>query len=230
MNKGTILVIDDEKDLLELVRANLERNGFDVVTAADGRSGLEVARRRSPNLIILDLMMPGIDGLEVCREIRGDEKIQLIPVIMLTARAEEADRVVGLEIGADDYVVKPFSPRELLARVKAHLRRNAVSQSSAQLRVGDLLIDPERHRVTYRGALISLTATEFRILRLLMRKAGVVLSRQVMISGVLGDHAAVTDRTIDVHITSLRRKLGEAGELIETIRGFGYRLSDEGDE
>jgi two-component system phosphate regulon response regulator PhoB len=230
MVKSTILVIDDEKDLLELLRGNLQRDGFEVLTASDGKAGLEAARSKLPNLIILDLMMPGLDGLEVCREVRRDERTRSIPIIMLTAKAAEADRVVGLELGADDYVVKPFSPRELVARVKAHLRRAVSIRENCELRVGPLMIDPSRHRVALRGQPASLTAAEFRILHLLMSRAGVVLSRQQIISAVLGTHAAVTDRTIDVHITSLRRKLGDGGDLIETVRGFGYRLKDQSEQ
>ena len=226
-NKGTILVIDDEKDLIELVRYNLEKEGFDAIAASDGQAGLEIARGHKPDLIVLDLMMPGMDGLEVCRRLRGDERTRRIPVIMLTAKATEADRVVGLELGADDYVTKPFSPRELVARVKAILRRTASHAEPGQvIRHGDLLIDPVRHEVTFGAKPISLTATEFRILQFLASKPGRVLSRDDIIDAALGRDANVFDRTIDVHMTAIRRKLGRGSEQIETIRGFGYKFRD----
>jgi two-component system phosphate regulon response regulator PhoB len=229
MHKGTVLVIDDEKDLIELVRYNLEKEGFDVVAATDGRSGLDIATRHRPELIVLDVMMPGIDGLEVCRQLRGAEPTRQIPVIMLTARVSEADRIVGLELGADDYVTKPFSPRELVARVKAVLRRSAPNHNREEekiLRHGDLAIDPARHEVTAEGKPVSLTATEFRILQYMASRPGRVLSRDEIIDAALGRGAVVLDRTIDVHITAIRRKLGRAGEMIETVRGFGYKLRD----
>ncbi len=230
MSKGTILVIDDEKDLVELVRSNLERDGFDVAAAHDGSTSLQQAKRTLPNLILLDIMMPGMDGLDVCREIRADSRTRSIPVIMLTARAEETDKVVGLELGADDYMTKPFSPRELVARVKAQLRRNSPQQTDSELRVGRLIIDPTRHRTSYGGSEVSLTAGEFRILHYLAQKAGAVRSRGDIIASVLGPNAVVTDRTIDVHVTALRRKLGAGGDQIETVRGFGYRLKEESPE
>jgi two-component system phosphate regulon response regulator PhoB len=230
MSKGTILVIDDEVDLIELLRANLEREGFEVISSSAGKDALDLARRKMPSLILLDLMMPGMDGLEVCRNIRGDSRTSGIPVVMLTAKAAEADRIVGLELGADDYVTKPFSPRELIARVKAHLRRSSPQTNTNELRIGLLSIDSERLRVTYSGTTVKLTAAEFRILHLLAKKAGRVLSRSEIISGALGANAVVTDRTIDVHITSLRSKLKEGSEQLETVRGFGYRLKDESSE
>ena len=229
MHKGTVLVIDDEKDLIELVRYNLEKEGFDVVAATDGRSGLDIASRHRPELIVLDVMMPGVDGLEVCRQLRGAEPTRQIPLIMLTARASEADRVVGLELGADDYVTKPFSPRELVARVKAVLRRSAPSDAREEgriLRHGDVVVDPARPEVRAEGKPVSLTATEFRILQYLASRPGRVLSRDEIIDAALGRGAVVLDRTIDVHITAIRRKLGRAGEMIETVRGFGYKLRD----
>jgi two-component system alkaline phosphatase synthesis response regulator PhoP len=226
MNK-TILVIDDEKDLLELVRYNLEKEGYDVICASDGETGLDIAMRHKPALIMLDLMMPGKDGLEVCRQLRTDHRTNRVPIIMLTAKATEADRVVGLELGADDYVVKPFSPRELVARVKAVLRRIASQQEpTATLGDAELSIDLSGHEVTAHGTRIQLTATEFRILQFLASHAGKVSSRDEIIDAALGRDAAIFDRTIDVHITSIRRKLGKAGEKIETVRGFGYKFRD----
>ncbi|MDB5320948.1 MAG: two component transcriptional regulator, winged helix family [Phycisphaerales bacterium] len=229
MNKGTILIIDDEKDLVELVRYNLvEKEGYDVISAKDGPSGLEIAQKHKVDLIVLDLMMPGMDGLEVCRRLRADARTSRVPLIMLTAKATEADRIVGLELGADDYITKPFSPRELVARVKAILRRTAVQADPTDVvRHGDLSIDLTRHEVTVAGKPIALTATEFRILHFLATKPGRVLSRDDIIDAALGRDANVFDRTIDVHITAIRRKLGPSGaERIETIRGFGYKFRD----
>lgn len=228
MSKGSILVIDDEKDLIELVRYNLEREGFDVIVATDGKSGLEIATRHKPDMIVLDLMMPGMDGLEVCRQLRNDGRTIRIPVIMLTAKAAETDRIVGLELGADDYITKPFSPRELTARVKAVLRRTAMQEQPAQIiRHGDLVIDVSRHEVVSQNVRVSLTATEFRILQFLVSRAGRVLSRDQIIDAALGQDTAVYDRTIDVHMTAIRKKLGKSGERIETVRGFGYKFSDQ---
>src|SRR5438105_10279454 len=225
MRKGTILVIDDEKDLIELVRYNLEKEGYDVIAATDGQSGLEVIRRHRPDLVVLDLMMPGMDGLQVCQQLRADARTGRTPVIMLTAKATEADRIVGLELGADDYVTKPFSPREVVARVKAVLRRSAAQQATPEvIRNGELVIDLNGHEVTFRGARVSLTATEFRILQFLATRPGRVFSRDEIIDAALGNEAAVFDRTIDVHITAIRRKLGTGGERIETVRGFGYKF------
>lgn len=225
--KGTILVIDDEPDIIELVRYNVEREGFGVIAATDGREGLRIAKQHRPDLIILDVMMPGMDGLEVCRELRKDADTERTPVIMLTARAAESDRVVGLELGADDYITKPFPPREMVARVKAVLRRTQYqSEDKASIRQGGLVVDPARHEVTWEGEPVSLTATEFRIVQFLATRAGRVLSRDEIIDAALGRDTAVFDRTIDVHITSIRKKLGAGGQQIETIRGFGYKFRD----
>jgi two-component system, OmpR family, alkaline phosphatase synthesis response regulator PhoP len=228
MGKGTILIIDDEKDLLELVRYNLEKEGFNAILTSDGRSGLEIAAKHTPDLIVLDIMMPGMDGLEVCNRLRADARTKRVPVIMLTARAAEADRVVGLEIGADDYVVKPFSPREFVARVKAVLRRTRSQEEPPEvIRAGDVTIDLQRHEVTCGGKPVELTATEFRILQALAGRPGRVLSRDEIIDAAIGDDTNVFDRTIDVHITSIRRKLG-GGDQIETVRGFGYKFREAG--
>lgn len=226
MSKGTVLVIDDEKDLIELVRYNLEREGFDVLAATDGKAGLNLATQQQPDVVVLDVMMPGMDGLEVCRQLRADSRTQRLPVIMLTAKVAETDRIVGLEMGADDYVTKPFSPRELVARVKAILRRAASQEQSQIIRQGKLLIDLTRHEVSYDATPVALTATEFRILHFLVARPGRVLSRDEIIDGALSRDAAIFDRTIDVHITALRKKLGRGGELIETVRGFGYKFND----
>ena len=222
-----ILVIDDEQDLIELVRYNLEREGFEVIAAADGQAGLKAAMRSKPDLIVLDLMMPGTDGLTVCRELRNDNRTQRIPVIMLTAKAAEVDRIVGLEMGADDYVTKPFSPRELVARVKAILRRGELQDQQPQLiRRGKLAIDLQGRAVKYEDKPITVTATEFKILQALASRPGRVFNRQEIIDAAIGRDVIVYDRTIDVHMTALRKKLGRGGEMIETVRGFGYKFND----
>jgi DNA-binding response OmpR family regulator len=227
MAKATILVIDDEKDLTELVNYNLQKEGFAVRCARDGELGLAMAESDPPDLVLVDLMMPGIDGLEVCRRLRSNSRTAGIPIIMLTAKSEESDRIVGLELGADDYVTKPFSPRELAARVKAVLRRiSRNTPPSAIIRRGELTIDLTRREVSCDGRIIFLTASEFRLLHFIAVHPGQVFSRSELIDGALGREVSVVDRTIDVHITGLRRKLGKCGNKIETVRGFGYRFSE----
>ena len=222
--KGTILVIDDEPDLLELVEFNLKKDGYETIVAKNGQSGLEIAQKHLPDLIVLDIMMPGLDGLEVCRQLRSDNRTRQIPMIMLTAKSAEADRIVGLELGADDYVTKPFSPRELVARVRALLRRATTTQEAPTvIRQGEVTIDLTRHEVTSAGKQVTLTPTEFRILHFIVARPGRVLSREQIIDAAVGNEMAVFDRTIDVHIAAIRRKLGKAGDRIETIRGFGYK-------
>ena len=223
-----ILVVDDEPDLVELIRFNLDQAGFEVVTAASGEEGLAEVARRRPDLVLLDVMLPGASGTEVCRRLRSDPDHQTLPVIMLTAKGEEVDRVVGFELGADDYVTKPFSPRELVLRVQAVLRRAASAQAdtSARLAHGMLELDTERHRCTVRSEVVELTAKEFRVLETLMRRRGRVFSRDQLLREVWGDDIVVTERTIDTHLKRLREKLGAAGELIETVRGVGYRFAD----
>ncbi len=229
MLKKTILAIDDEKDLIELIRYNLEKEGFRVKAALDGETGLAMAMQDLPDVVLVDLMLPGIDGLEVCRRLRGHNRTAGIPLIMLTAKSSEPDRVVGLELGADDYVTKPFSPRELTARVKALLRRSsAVREPAARIRRGDLQIDLERREVMCEGNILALTATEFRLLHFLAANPGRVFSRSELIDNVLGRDVEVLDRTVDVHVTALRKKLGSCGDLIVTVRGFGYKFQ-EGD-
>jgi phosphate regulon transcriptional regulator PhoB len=224
---ASILVIDDEQDLVTLVKFNLEREGHKVRSAGDGAAGYDAARRDLPDLILLDLMLPGTDGLEVCRKLRAEPRTARIPIIMLTAKGSESDRVVGLEMGADDYVAKPFSPRELVARVKAVLRRlqSSPEDGGSAVSVGDLQLDPGRHEVTVRGKAVMLTATEFRLLHTMMKRPGQVFSRDRLIDGAIGEDAHVVDRTIDVHVTSLRKKLGRCGVLIETVRGVGYKVT-----
>lgn len=227
MARATVLVIDDEKDLVELVRYNLEKEGFTVLEARDGESGFKVAVEHKPDVIVLDLMLPELDGLELCRMLRAETRTSRIPVIMLTAKSSEFDRVVGLELGADDYVTKPFSPRELVARVKAILRRTSAQEQLPDLiRRGDLTVDLDRHEVSCKDRRVVLTATEFRLLKLVASRPGRVWSRSELIDGALGTEVAVLDRTIDVHVMALRRKLGTCGESIETIRGFGYRFRE----
>jgi two-component system alkaline phosphatase synthesis response regulator PhoP len=228
MGKGRILVIDDEKDLMELVRYNLEKEGFLVDGALDGEQGLAAARRERPDVVIIDLMLPGIDGLEVCRSLRSDTRTARIPIIMLTAKSDESDRILGLELGADDYVTKPFSPRELTARIKALLRRTSMPQTPPDMvQFGGLIIDLGRRVVSCEGIQIPLTATEFRLLQFLADHPGRVYSRDQLIDHALGREISVVDRTIDVHITGLRKKLGRCGEWIETVRGFGYRFKED---
>ena len=230
MKKGTILVIDDEKDLIELLSYNLGKEGYDVIAASDGQAGLDVVKKHRPDLVVLDVMMPGLDGLQVCQRLRADPRTGRVPIIMLTAKATETDRIVGLELGADDYVTKPFSPREVIARVKAVMRRSSQPTEDRQMiRSGELVIDLTGHEVTFRGSRVPLTATEFRILEFLASRPGRVFSRDEIIDAALGNDTAVFDRTIDVHITAIRRKLGSGSDQIETVRGFGYKFRHSAD-
>ena len=226
-----ILLVEDEQDLLELLRYNLTREGFAVETAMTGEDGLKKAREvgKDLDLVLLDLMLPGIDGLEVCRTLKGRDQTSAIPVIMLTAKGEESDIVRGLEYGADDYITKPFSPRVLMARIQAVLRRSegeARKDNGSVIGIGSVSIDTERHEVMVKGEPTTLTATEFKLLSLLASKAGRVFTRQQIIETIHEGYAAVTDRSVDVQVVSLRRKLGEAGRNIETVRGVGYRFRD----
>ncbi len=224
-----IVVIEDEADILEVLQYNLKREGYTVIASRDGEEGLDSVRRENPDLVLLDLMLPGLDGLEVCKRLQADPVTANVPVIMVTAKGEETDVVSGLQIGADDYVTKPFSPKELLARVKAVLRRGPVREQRA---VGDrivrdgLVIDITKHIATVDGEPITLTATEMRLLHFLGAHPGRVFTRDQLLSRAIGDHAVVIDRNIDVHIGAIRRKLGAYRELIETIRGVGYRFRD----
>ncbi len=221
----TILVIEDERDLLDLISFNLEKEGYRVITASEGSTGLETARGSLPDLILLDLMLPGISGIEICKILKKQEKTSRIPVIMLTAKSEEIDRVVGFEVGADDYVVKPFSNRELMLRIKAVLRRGEQDRPAEKIiRVGQLAIDTSRHRVTSGDKEIVLTTTEFKLLINLAERLGRVQSREVLLKNVWGYNYIGDTRTVDTHITRLRTKLGEAGDFIKTVRGFGYKM------
>lgn len=227
MARVRILVVDDEPDILELIRYNLTRNNYEMIGVASGEEAFTSVRRSPPDLVVLDLMLPGIDGLEVCRRLKNDARTLAIPVIILSAKGEEADVVAGLELGADDYLSKPFSPRVLLARIKAVLRRQHAEPDAADavITYRDLQIHPGRHEVLVAGSLVQLTLTEFRILHLLARRPGWVFTRNQILEAAQGDDASVTTRAVDVHIVALRRKLG-GGNLIETIRGVGYRLQE----
>jgi len=228
MGKEHILVVDDEEDILELLSFNLAKEGYRVSTAPDGEDALRVVAKDLPDVVLLDLMLPGLDGLEVCKQLKSDSRTRHVPIIMLTAKGEEADVVTGLELGADDYITKPFSPRVLLARLKAVLRRRAAAPTKATetLKTGDLVIDPVRHEVFVRGKPVRLTLTEFRMLHFLARRPGWVFTRYQIVEGAQGGDVVVTERSVDVHIVSLRKKLGPCGTYIETVRGVGYRMKD----
>ena len=223
-----ILVVEDEEEILELLRYNLAKQGFRVSCAGRGEDALRMALADAPALVLLDLMLPGIDGMEVCRRLRRDPATQAIPIVMLTAKGEESDIVAGLELGADDYLTKPFSPRVLVARIRAVLRRKAseVISNGDTIRVRDVVIHPGRHEVSVGGKAVELTAPEFRVLRVLAQRPGWVFTRHQIASQVHGGEAIVTDRSIDVQIVALRRKLGPAGRAIETVRGVGYRFKE----
>ncbi|NMC73717.1 MAG: response regulator transcription factor [Geobacteraceae bacterium] len=223
----TILIIEDERDLLDLIAFNLEREGYRVETAVDGTTGLEAARRTLPDLIILDLMLPGMLGTEICKILKKTEKTSRIPIIMLTAKGEEIDRVVGFEVGADDYVVKPFSNRELMLRIKAVLRRTEPDKERDKIiTIGSLSIDTGAHTVTSDGEEILLTTTEYKLLLNLAERAGRVQNRDLLLKNVWGYNYIGDTRTVDTHITRLRTKLGASGDLIKTVRGFGYKMEN----
>ncbi|MBW1975980.1 MAG: response regulator transcription factor [Deltaproteobacteria bacterium] len=223
-----ILVIEDETDILEVVRYNLAREGYKVRCARNGLDGLRVAQTELPDLIMLDLMLPEMDGLDICRSLKADRKTEDIPIIMLTAKTEETDIVLGLELGADDYITKPFSPRVLIARIKAVLRRKEKTDTSEDKAVSihGLTIDPVRHEVLVEGSPVRLTFNEFKILHLLASQPGRVFTRYQIVDAVHGEEYSVTERAVDVQIAGLRKKLGTAGKYVETVRGVGYRLRD----
>jgi DNA-binding response OmpR family regulator len=230
MNDGEkILIAEDEADVQELVSLHLRNAGYVPVNAEDGPEAIRRAREDSPSLIVLDIMLAGMNGLEVCKLLKADTATSQIPLIMLTAKAEEPDRITGLELGADDYMTKPFSPRELVLRVKSVLRRAgaaAAIQDGAQLKAGQVAIDRERHLVRVRGKQVELTATEFKLLSLLVERRGRVQSRDGLLNEVWGYESAIDTRTVDTHVRRLREKLGPAADCIETIRGFGYRVAE----
>ena len=228
MNRRKIVVIEDEPDIVEVISYNLKREGYNVLAVDRGDESINLIRNQSPSLIILDLMLPGMDGLSVCRQLKSDPIVKDIPVIMISAKGEESDIVIGLEMGADDYLTKPFSPRELLARVKAVLRRGQVKESQSKERIvlQNLTIDVARHEVRVDDEMVSLTATEFKILHQLAAHPGRAFTREQLLNRVLGMGVVVVDRNIDVHIRSVRKKLGDAAQLIQTIRSVGYRILD----
>jgi len=225
-NRGHILVIDDEEDIRELLKFNLENEGYSVSSVATGEEALDSVRKLFPDLIILDLMLPGIDGLEVCKKIKSDEQLQHIPVLMLTAKSEETDEVIGLELGADDYLTKPFSPRILLARLKSLIRRKSPKDESGPgiIRIENMIIDPIRFEIKIEDNPVILTYTEFSLLHYLAQRPGWVYSRYQIVDALKGEDYIVTERSVDVQIVGLRKKLGANAKFIETVRGVGYRF------
>lgn len=228
MSQEKILIVEDEDDVLELVRYNLQKDGYLTDCASTGQAALKKVKSGVPDLVLLDLMLPELDGLEVCRLLKADAQTAGIPVIMLTAKGTEADIVAGLEMGADDYITKPFSPRVLLARVRAVIRRNETPPEAdmSLIRIHDIVIDPGKHRVEVRGKRIKLTGTEFNLLRFLATRPGWVFTRYQIVDAIHGNDYPVTDRSIDVQVVGLRKKLGTAGRYIETVRGVGYRFEE----
>ncbi len=223
----TILIIEDDTDIRQLLHFNLQAEGFSVLEAANGKDGLEMARRHKPSLILLDVMLPLLDGFGVCKELGRDPVMSAIPILMLTARGEEVDRIVGLELGADDYVVKPFSMRELLLRIRAILRRHSTEREQPAITLGSIMLDAVAHSVRVGSESIALTATEFRLLEDLMRHAGSVRTREQLLNAVWGYQFEGYARTVDTHIRRLRAKLGEGADVLETVRGIGYRAKVE---
>lgn len=233
--KRRVLVIDDERDIVDLVRYNLNKNGYEALVATDGQQALQIASRELPDLIILDLMLPGLHGTEVARRLKADPRTAHIPIVMLTAKGEETDIVVGLTLGADDYVTKPFSMKVLLARLATVLRRAdaggaAGSENAPLLKAGPLSIDTSKHEATVEGEVVKLTLTEFKLLSALVAARGRVLTRDQLMDKAMGADVFVTDRAIDVHITAIRKKLGKANWLVHTVRGVGYRLRESAEE
>jgi two-component system phosphate regulon response regulator PhoB len=228
MPKERILIVEDDADIAELMRYNLTADGYRVDTTKSGEDGLRSARKNSPDLVLLDIMLPDIDGLEVCRLLKKDTRTEKIPIVMVTARHDDIDVVAGLELGADDYIPKPFSPRVLLARVRAVLRRVSAQPAGddSPLVFDDLAIDPGRHEVTVKGKQVDMTSTEFALLHFLAGHPGRVYSRQQIVDAIHGDNYPVTDRSVDVQVAGLRKKLGPEGSRIETVRGIGYKLRD----
>ncbi|MDJ0976088.1 MAG: response regulator [Planctomycetota bacterium] len=235
MGRDTVLVIEDEADLREVLAYNLKREGYRVVTSHTGTDGLQRCRDEKPTMVLLDLMLPDLDGVEICQQIRHDPAVKSTPIIMVTAKGDESDVVLGLGVGADDYVTKPFSPKELIARVKAVLRRRLADTEDEGDRVlkhsdehGTLLIDPVRHEVQVDGETVYFTATEFRLLRYLAARPGRVYSRDQLLRAATGDDTVLVERNVDVHVRAIRKKLGVHRDMIETVRGVGYRFKDTG--
>lgn len=229
MSKETILIVDDEEDIIELIKYNLKNEGYSILTALSGEHAMKMAKQFSPDLIVLDLMLPGIDGLEVTKYLRNDEQTQDIPIVMLTAKGEEADIVTGLELGANDYISKPFSPKVLVARIRAILRHRRKESTKTNDRIkqeGDLIIDRAKHQVTIQGEVLDLTLSEFELLSFLAEKKGWVFTRNQIVSAIHGENHAVTERSVDVIIVGLRKKLKNYASTIETVRGVGYRFKE----
>lgn len=226
--KTSVLVVEDEEDILELVAYNLRKEGYQVTCAKTGEEALRITRAEMPNLIVLDLMLPELDGLEVCRYLKRDTQTQHIPVVMLTAKGEESDIVAGLELGADDYVTKPFSPKVLMARIRAVLRRRQRGETGPDqtIAIHELVIHPGRREVLLDGQPLELTYTEFGVLHLLARRPGWVFTRYQIVDAIRGEHYAVTERAVDVQIAGLRKKLGAAGVYVKTVRGVGYKFQE----
>jgi two-component system, OmpR family, alkaline phosphatase synthesis response regulator PhoP len=222
-----VIIVEDEPDISEALGYSLTHEGYRVWSEVDGRRGLDLIRQKTPDLVLLDLMLPGLEGMEVCRQIKSDPVLKGTCIIMVTAKSDESDVLVGLGFGADDYVTKPFKTRELLARVRAVLRRGKLREETSGdvIRCGELVIDALRHEVTLAERHVPLTATEFRLLRFLAANPGRVFSRDQLLNQVIGDNAVVIDRNIDVHVRAIRRKLSRARDVIETIRGVGYRFT-----
>ena len=228
MKKTKIAVIEDEADILEVIDYNLSKEGFDVCSALNGEEGLALVKKEGPDLVLLDLMLPGLDGIEICRTLKADYSTRSIPIIMVTAKGEESDIVLGLGMGADDYVVKPFRPRELMARIRSVLRRgNFIEEGEGIVSIDELVIDINRHEVKLEGKIIVLTAMEFKLLHVLASNPGRVFTRENLLNHVSSDDTFIIDRNIDVHIRSIRKKLDKHRELIETIHRVGYRFHDK---
>jgi two-component system, OmpR family, alkaline phosphatase synthesis response regulator PhoP len=229
MAKENILIIEDDRDIRELIDYNLSKEGFKTNCVSDGESAIKITKSKTFDLCLLDLMLPDIDGLEICKTFKRDSRLAAMPIIMVTAKGEESDIVIGLEMGADDYITKPFSPKVLIARIKTVLKRKKLPSpdENSPIAIGDILIHPGRREVTISGNAIDLTFTEFQLLRLLAGKPGWVFTRYQIVDAIKGEDYPVTDRSIDVHIVGLRKKLNNYGKYIETIRGVGYRFSDK---
>jgi len=227
MSNPRILVIEDERSLLEVLTYNLEREGFEVMTATDGQAGLRQAQLKLPDLVVLDLMLPVMPGLDVCRELKSDGRTRAIPIIMLTAKAEESDELVGFALGADDYVTKPYSIKVLVQRIRRELRRHQKHEDPGQIIESQgVVVDRQRHKATVPSGEMTLTPTEFRLLEVLLRQPGRAFSRHELMDAAIGEDAIVLERTIDVHVKSLRKKMGETADFIETVRGVGYRFRE----
>jgi len=228
MSRRKILIVEDDSDISEMIRYNIEKEGYSTISIFDGSDVYLTVKNNNIDLILLDIMLPNKDGLEICKDLRKDPTAENIPIIMLTAKSQETDKIIGLELGADDYVTKPFSPKELIARIKAVLRRQKPANNiSNTVTFKNLVIDPHKHKVTLSGKEIKLTATEFKLLNLLVNRPGFVISREKILDQVFGYDTSRYDRTIDTHIKSLRKKLGKAKAYIQTVRGFGYKCKDE---